>query len=226
MRLGSSAPGPRTHCSRISGNTTAAARVRRLHLETMPAAADPRAAFLDAAVWHGSLDAAASILAANPAIAASDIFVAAVLGDDVAVRRFLDADPANATAIGGPHGWDALTYLCFSKYLFLDPGRTDAFVRAAAPCSTPARTPTPASSVRLTSRKPSSRAFSTPPPASLTIPSSPASSSTAAPTPTTPRSATTPPKPSTTAPSASSSKAANSLSIPSPSCSPAIRLAR
>jgi len=34
-------------------------------------------------------------------------------------------------AKGGSHGWDALTYLCFSKYLRLDPARSDGFVRAA-----------------------------------------------------------------------------------------------
>ena len=38
---------------------------------------------------------------------------------------------ANATAKGGPHGWDALTHLCFSKYLRLDRARSDGFVRAA-----------------------------------------------------------------------------------------------
>ena len=67
----------------------------------------------------------------HPRIAGSDIHVAAILGDDDAVRQFLAADPGNATAKGGPRGWDALTHLCFSKYLRLDRGRSDAFVRAA-----------------------------------------------------------------------------------------------
>src|ERR1035438_2911884 len=92
---------------------------------------DPRAAFIDASLWHGSLDRAAEILAAYPEIAASDIYTAAILGDDAAVRRFLQLDAASATAKGGPRGWDALTYLCFSKYLRLDPARSDAFLRAA-----------------------------------------------------------------------------------------------
>ena len=47
------------------------------------------------------------------------------------MRRFLELDPANATAKGGPRGWDALTHLCFSKYLRLDRARSDGFVRAA-----------------------------------------------------------------------------------------------
>jgi ankyrin repeat protein len=92
---------------------------------------DPRAAFIEASVWHGSLDRAAAILAAHPEIASSDIHTAALLGDDVAVRRFIALDPGSATAKGGPHGWDALTHLCFSKYLRLERTRTDNFVRAA-----------------------------------------------------------------------------------------------
>jgi ankyrin repeat protein len=93
---------------------------------------DPRAAFIDAALWHGPLDRADAILAAHPEIAGRDIYTAAIVGDDAAVRRFVEQDPANATAKGGPRGWDALTYLCFSKYLRLDPERSDGFVRAAA----------------------------------------------------------------------------------------------
>ncbi len=91
----------------------------------------PEAAFLDAAVWHGPLDRAAEILGAHPEIADSSIYTAAILGDDAGVRRFLAADSAGATARGGPRGWDALTYLCFSKYLRLEPARSERFVRAA-----------------------------------------------------------------------------------------------
>lgn len=79
----------------------------------------------------GTLERAESILAAHPEAATSSIHAAAVLGDDEAVRRLIARDAANATAKGGPHGWDALTYLCFSRYLRLDPSRADAFVRAA-----------------------------------------------------------------------------------------------
>ena len=60
-----------------------------------------------------------------------NIFTAAVLGDEEAVRRFLARDPANATARHGPFGGDALTYLCLSKYLRLEPARTPALLRAA-----------------------------------------------------------------------------------------------
>ncbi len=97
----------------------------------MTETSDPRAAFIEASLWHGSLDRAEAILAAHPEIAGSDIHTAAILGDDAAVRRFLEVDPASATAKGGPRGWDALTHLCFSKYLRLDRARTDGCDRAA-----------------------------------------------------------------------------------------------
>lgn len=99
---------------------------------------DPRAAFIEAACvpldsghTSGTLERAEAILAAHPVVATSDIHTAAILGDDAAVRRFLELDAGNATAKGGPRGWDALTHLCFSRYLRLDRARTEGFVRAA-----------------------------------------------------------------------------------------------
>src|SRR6266566_5072113 len=92
---------------------------------------DPRADFLRAATWHGTLETAAAILAAHPEIASGDIYTAALLGDAAAVQRFLALDPASSTAQAGPRGWDALTYLCFSKYLRLERARSDGFVGAA-----------------------------------------------------------------------------------------------
>jgi ankyrin repeat protein len=102
-------------------------------------AADPATAFIAAACVprdgdHDSctLEEANAILAAHPEVAGASIHTAAILADDVALRGFLAADPASATARGGPFGWDALTHLCFSRYLRLDPARSEAFVRAAA----------------------------------------------------------------------------------------------
>jgi ankyrin repeat protein len=92
---------------------------------------DPTAEFIEASVWHGSLERAEAILGEHPEIAASNIHTAAILGDEAAVRRFLTLDPESATAKGGPRGWDALTHLCFSKYLRLDKARSEGFVRAA-----------------------------------------------------------------------------------------------
>src|SRR5580698_1473664 len=79
----------------------------------------------------GTLERAEAILAAHPEVAANGIYAAAILGDDGGVRGFLSLDPANATMKGGPHNWDALTHLCFSRYLRLDPSRSEAFVRTA-----------------------------------------------------------------------------------------------
>jgi ankyrin repeat protein len=87
--------------------------------------------FIEASLWHGALEPAAAILAAHPAIATHSVYSAAILGDAVAVRRFVARDRASATGKGGPKGWDALTYLCFSKFLRLEPARTDGFVSAA-----------------------------------------------------------------------------------------------
>jgi ankyrin repeat protein len=92
---------------------------------------DPRADFLQAATWHGTLDRAEDLLRAHPELASGDLHTAAVLGDDAAVRRFLERDPASATLKSGPYGGDPLVYLCLSKYLRFDRARSEAFLRAA-----------------------------------------------------------------------------------------------
>ena len=83
--------------------------------------------------WHGSgtLGPAEMILSRYPELGAANIYCAAVLGDAMAVRAHLSRDRSLATAEGGPHTWDALTYLCFSRYLRLDKSRSDSFVDAA-----------------------------------------------------------------------------------------------
>jgi len=86
---------------------------------------------LDGLHTEGTLERADAILAAHPDVARADIFAAAILGDADGVGAFLARDGALATARGGPHGWDALTHLCFSRYLRLDPARSEGFVRAA-----------------------------------------------------------------------------------------------
>jgi ankyrin repeat protein len=95
------------------------------------ALANPVAAFIEAAIWHGTLEAAEAILAAHPEIARTNIHVAAILGDDAAVRRFIAADPRNVTKKEEPYDGDALVYLCLSKYLRLDPARSAGLLRAA-----------------------------------------------------------------------------------------------
>jgi ankyrin repeat protein len=99
---------------------------------------DPVAAFIvaacvprDALHSTGTLERADAILAAHPDVAGCDIHTAAILGDAAAVQRFLALDARSATAKSGPYGWDALTHLCFSRYLRLDRARSAGFVAAA-----------------------------------------------------------------------------------------------
>lgn len=95
------------------------------------------AAFLEAACVpreshsSGTLEQAEAVLARDPQVGTSSIYAAAVLADEAAVRDFLAKDPASATAKGGPRGWDALTHLCFSRYLRLDRTRSEGFVGTA-----------------------------------------------------------------------------------------------
>jgi ankyrin repeat protein len=111
------------------------------HIETLriirsvEALSDPVNTFIDVACvdrhgWHGSgtLEHAELILARYPATATASIYTAAILGDERTVRGFLAADPALATAAGGPRNWDALTCLCFSRYLRIDASRSASFV--------------------------------------------------------------------------------------------------
>lgn len=104
---------------------------------TSAAQTDPVSAFLNAACVpleahnSGSLEEAEAILAQHSHVAGSSIYTAAVLADETAVRAFLSRDPSSATAPGGPRGWDALTHLCFSRYLRLDRSRSDAFLLTA-----------------------------------------------------------------------------------------------
>jgi ankyrin repeat protein len=98
--------------------------------QTLPQ--DPKSEFINVSVWNGSLDRARELLAAHPEIAKSDIYTAALLGDDQSVVHFLSEDPGKATSKGGPRNWDALTYLCFSKFLRLEPARSEGFLKSAA----------------------------------------------------------------------------------------------
>jgi ankyrin repeat protein len=93
----------------------------------MPAARDE---FITAAFWHGDREKADELLAAHPELASAGVHVAAIVGDDAAVRRFIAADRSSATSKGGPRGVEPLVHLAFSVYL-RDKSRSAAFVRAA-----------------------------------------------------------------------------------------------
>jgi len=96
-----------------------------------PPTADRRVEFIAASTWHGSLERADAMLADHPELAGSDIHTAAILGDVEGVRAFLAGDPGSVHARSEPYGANALTHLCLSKYLRLDPSRSEAFVAAA-----------------------------------------------------------------------------------------------
>jgi ankyrin repeat protein len=114
------------------------------HIETLlltraiGALEDPVAAFIQAACVplaeghsSGTLDEAELILANYPEVTDSNIYSAAAAANETAVRAIVARDPSSATAKGGPRNWDALTYLCFSRYLRLDRSRSGAFVGTA-----------------------------------------------------------------------------------------------
>src|SRR5947209_3903160 len=101
------------------------------HLDHVAAFIEAACAPRNASHNSGTLEPAEAILAEYSAVAGSNIHTAAILGDEAGVRGFLARDPGDATATGGPYGWDALTHLCFSRYLRLDPARSEAFVRTA-----------------------------------------------------------------------------------------------
>lgn len=92
---------------------------------------DLRVAFIEAACWHGTLERAEAMLAKHPGLRNADIHIAAILGDEAAVRRFIARDPASVRAKAPPWGGDPLNYLGLSKYLRLRPERTEDFVRTA-----------------------------------------------------------------------------------------------
>ena len=118
----------------------------------------PVSDFITASVWHGSLEIAGAILAAHPEVATANIQVAAILGDNLSVRRFIAADPSQAAAKGGPHGWDPLTYLCFSRYLRLESGRSAGSLTPRGPSSMRARARRQGFSTWTTSPRPSGKA--------------------------------------------------------------------
>jgi ankyrin repeat protein len=88
--------------------------------------------FIKAAIWHGHLDEAETLLLDNPGLATANIFTAAVTGNFQAVQKFLADDPGNAKATAEPYGGTALIYLCLSKYLRLQNHLSDNFLRAAS----------------------------------------------------------------------------------------------
>ena len=60
----------------------------------------------------------------HPELAGATIFTAAATGSVSDLDRFLAADPAAASAEGGPHQWPPLLYLCYSRLPDAPPDRS------------------------------------------------------------------------------------------------------
>jgi hypothetical protein len=89
-------------------------------VEQTAAGADEFLAY--ACLRHGGDDSperwerAARVLAAQPELITASIHVAAAAADETAVRAHLAADPALASRVGGPYGWEPLLYLAFARH--------------------------------------------------------------------------------------------------------------
>lgn len=72
---------------------------------------------------------ARSMLDAQPELSRMSIYAAAAAGDVTALAALLEANPELAKTPGGPHDWEPLLYVAFSR---LDPGKSEpAAVEAA-----------------------------------------------------------------------------------------------
>ncbi|MGO9901018.1 MAG: ankyrin repeat domain-containing protein [Solirubrobacteraceae bacterium] len=74
----------------------------------------------DPARWQRARE----LLDATPRLAAKSIYTAAAVGDVGAARELLAADPGGARAQGGPHAWEPLLYLTYSRVEAAGPGRS------------------------------------------------------------------------------------------------------
>ncbi|NIJ52502.1 hypothetical protein [Dyadobacter arcticus] len=92
---------------------------------------DIQTAFIRAAIWHGSLDEANTMLSLYRKLAGLSIYTAAILGNAQLVRDFVAADPGSVTSQAAPFGGNALVYLCMSKYLRLEKEKSEAFLETA-----------------------------------------------------------------------------------------------
>lgn len=67
---------------------------------------------------------ARELLDANPWLARASIHTIAAIGEVAAARELLERDPSQAHAEGGPHTWEPLLYLSYSRLGTTGPGRS------------------------------------------------------------------------------------------------------
>ena len=77
------------------------------------------------------MELAERLLEEDPEIVSQSINGAVMVGDVAAVRAFLDHDSGLASRPGGPRDGEPLLYLCFSRFLRLDPERASSMVEVA-----------------------------------------------------------------------------------------------
>jgi len=83
--------------------------------------------FIEAAVWHGTLDDAERLRIEHPSLAASSLACAAIFGDLDAIKNHIACDTTAVSAPVGRMGATPLVLLCMSKYLRFNPERSPAF---------------------------------------------------------------------------------------------------
>jgi ankyrin repeat protein len=77
----------------------------------------PRVACLTYARFRLNLAEAGRLVAANPDLAASSIWLAAAIGDVSQVGVHLERDPSLLNRKGGPFQWEPLLYACYSRFV-------------------------------------------------------------------------------------------------------------
>ena len=87
-----------------------------------------RAAELVKAAVTGDMRKASTLLAAEPGLAAHDLYTACVTGSVEAAERVLSVNPEVAFRRGGPLGREPILYACFSRFLRTDPDRAAGVV--------------------------------------------------------------------------------------------------
>jgi ankyrin repeat protein len=84
----------------------------------------PRVACLTYARFRVNQTEAERLLVENPDLAATGIYLAAVIGDVEQVRIHLDRDPSLLNRKGGPFHWEPLLYACYSRFVSPDPAHS------------------------------------------------------------------------------------------------------
>jgi ankyrin repeat protein len=89
-----------------------------------PADLFPRVACLTYARFRVNQAEGQRLLAANPDLASTSIYLSAAIGDVEQTRTFLDRDPQLLNRKGGPFHWEPLLYACYSRFTSPNPAHS------------------------------------------------------------------------------------------------------